>query len=73
MASDFRRYRPAGYAAPPGARGLKFNLVEHDAWWRYSLLEPLNKARVSARRVLRARPAAGPPGSGAAAVPRQVG
>ena len=73
MASDFRRYRPAGYAAPPGARGLKFNLVEHDAWWRYSLLEPLNKARVSARRVLRARPAAGPPGPGAAAVPRQVG
>jgi CDP-glycerol glycerophosphotransferase len=76
MASDFRRYRPAGYSAPPGARGMKFSLVERDAWWRYALLEPLNRARVTARqvpRVLRARRAAGPPGSGTAAVPRQVG
>jgi CDP-glycerol glycerophosphotransferase len=73
MAADFRRYRPAGYSAPPGARGMKFHLLERDAWRRYALLEPLNKARVAARRALRrgragldagARPAAatGEPG-----------
>ncbi len=59
MAADFRRYRPAGYSAPPGARGMKFHLVERDAWCRYALLEPLNRARVVARRTLgigRARP-----------------
>jgi CDP-glycerol glycerophosphotransferase len=60
MAADFRRYRPAGYAQPPGARGMKFRLVERDAWWRYALLEPANKARVLARLALRSgrRPAA---------------
>ncbi|HEY4851528.1 MAG TPA: glycosyltransferase [Streptosporangiaceae bacterium] len=55
MAADFRRYRPAGYSAPPGARGMKFHLVERDAWASYAILEPLNRARVSARRALRAR------------------
>jgi CDP-glycerol glycerophosphotransferase len=54
MAADFRRYRPPGYSAPPGARGMKFHLVERDAWVRYAILEPLNRARVSARRALRA-------------------
>ena len=54
MAADFRRYRPPGYSAPPGARGMKFHLVERDAWVRYAILEPLNSARVSARRALRA-------------------
>jgi len=55
MAADFRRYRPPGYSAPPGARGMKFRLVEQDAWCRYALLEPLNTARVAARRALRSR------------------
>ena len=55
MAADFRRYRPPGYSAPPGARGMKFHLVERDAWCRYALLEPLNTARVAGRRALRAR------------------
>jgi glycosyl transferase family 2 len=55
MAADFRRYRPPGYSAPPGARGMKFHLVERDAWVPYAILEPLNRARVSARRALRAR------------------
>jgi hypothetical protein len=55
MAADFRRYRPPGYSAPPGARGMKFRLVERDAWVPYAILEPLNRARVSARRALRAR------------------
>src|SRR6266851_3325993 len=55
MAADFRRYRPPGYSAPPGARGMKFHLVERDAWVPYAILEPLNRARVLARRALRAR------------------
>jgi CDP-glycerol glycerophosphotransferase len=55
MAADFRCYRPPGYSAPPGARGMKFHLVERDAWLAYASLEPLNRARVSARRALRAR------------------
>lgn len=73
MAADFQRYRPPGYSAPPGARGMKFHLVERDAWVPYAILEPLNRARVSARRALRGRSAgpqdlspgcAGVPGSG---------
>jgi CDP-glycerol glycerophosphotransferase len=60
MAADFRRYRPAGYLAPPGARGTKFHLVERDAWWRYAILEPLNQARVAARRALRPGPQENP-------------
>jgi CDP-glycerol glycerophosphotransferase len=55
MAADFRRYRPPGYSAPRGARGIKFRLVERDAWCRYALLEPLNAARVAARRALHRR------------------
>ena len=57
MAADFRRYRRAGYSAPPGVLGMKFHLVERDAWRWYAILEPLNRARVTARRVLRPRPA----------------
>jgi CDP-glycerol glycerophosphotransferase len=55
MAADFRRYRPPGYSAPSGARGMKFHLVERDAWLPYAILEPLNRARVSVRRAARVR------------------
>jgi CDP-glycerol glycerophosphotransferase len=72
MTGDFRRYRPAGYSAPPGARGMKFHLVERGAWWRYALLEPLNRARVAARRALRIR-RAGPQPSVPAAASRELG
>jgi CDP-glycerol glycerophosphotransferase len=73
MTGDFRRYRPAGYSAPPGARGMKFHLVERGAWWRYVLLEPLNRARVAARRALRIRPAGPRPESVPAAGTRDRG
>jgi CDP-glycerol glycerophosphotransferase len=73
MAADFRRYRPDGYSAPSGVRGVKFHLVERDAWRRYAILEPLNKARVAGRRALRGR-LAGPGESPVpAAVPGEAG
>ena len=49
MHADFLTHRPAGYRHPAGARGAKFRLIERDAYWTYSVLEPLNmllRARV---------------------------
>ena len=56
MAADYRRYRPAGYRRPPGLRGLKFALIERDAYRAYLVLGPLNNARVAVARARRARP-----------------
>jgi CDP-glycerol glycerophosphotransferase len=55
MHEDFLRYRPASYRHPPGARGAKLRLVERGAYWTYSLLEPLNQARVALRALARRR------------------
>jgi CDP-glycerol glycerophosphotransferase len=57
MHQDFVRYRPAGYRHPPGPRGAKLRLVERDAYVSYSLLEPLNQARVTLRRLARGQSA----------------
>jgi CDP-glycerol glycerophosphotransferase len=65
MAADYRRYRPAGYRRPPGLRGMKFALIERDAYRAYLVLGPLNNARVAVARAGRARP-----GWSAAAAPR---
>jgi CDP-glycerol glycerophosphotransferase len=46
MSADFRKYRPAGWAYPGGARGVKFRLVEKNAYLAYSALEPVNQLRV---------------------------
>jgi CDP-glycerol glycerophosphotransferase len=46
MHEDFARYRPAGYRNPPGLRGVKFWLVERNAYVMFSLLEPVNRVRV---------------------------
>jgi CDP-glycerol glycerophosphotransferase len=56
MAADYRRYRPAGYRRPPGLRGMKFALIERDAYRAYLVLGPLNNARVAVARAGRARP-----------------
>src|SRR6266550_8791403 len=58
MAADYRRYRPAGYRRPPGLRGMKFALIERDAYPAYLVLGPLNNARVAMTRAGRARPRA---------------
>jgi CDP-glycerol glycerophosphotransferase len=60
MHEDFMRYRPPSYRHPAGPRGAKLRLVERDAYWTYSLLEPLNQARVALRTL--ARRHAGPAG-----------
>ncbi len=52
MHADFVRYRPPGYRVPAGARGAKLRLIERDAYWTYELLEPVNKVRVAARRLV---------------------
>jgi CDP-glycerol glycerophosphotransferase len=46
MHADFVRFRPADYRHPPGARGIKFRLIEHNAYWTYTVLEPINELRV---------------------------
>jgi CDP-glycerol glycerophosphotransferase len=56
MAADYRRYRPAGYQRPPGLRGMKFALIERDAYGAYLVLGPLNHGRVAVARAGRARP-----------------
>jgi CDP-glycerol glycerophosphotransferase len=46
MHEDFVRYRPPGYRLPPGWRGVKFWLVERNAYPLYAALEPVNRLRV---------------------------
>jgi CDP-glycerol glycerophosphotransferase len=46
MHEDFVRYRPAAYQRPAGARGVKFALVERNAYWTYTVLEPANQLRM---------------------------
>ncbi len=55
MHEDFLRYRPASYQHPAGARGAKLRLVERGAYWTYSVLEPVNQARVAARKLAAGR------------------
>ena len=55
MHEDFVRYRPSSYRHPPGPRGAKLKLVERGAYRTYSLLEPLNRARVAIRRLAHGR------------------
>ena len=54
MHADFIRYQPEGYQLPPGPRGAKLRLIKRHAYLTYELLEPVNKLRVAARRVIRA-------------------
>jgi CDP-glycerol glycerophosphotransferase len=48
MHADFAARRPPGWRRPPGARGLKFALIERGAYRAYVALEPLNQLRVAA-------------------------
>jgi len=53
MHQDYLRYAPSGYQRPHGFRGIKFRLIEKNAYKKYSALEPLNKIRVWAVRFTR--------------------
>jgi CDP-glycerol glycerophosphotransferase len=46
MHEDFVQYRPAAYQRPAGFRGVKFWLVERNAYWMYAVLEPVNQVRL---------------------------
>ncbi len=59
MHADFLTYRPGGYRLPAGARGAKLRLIERDAYWTYSLLEPVNRLRVRGQGLLQGRVAVG--------------
>ena len=48
MHADFDKYRPPAYVHPGGFRGIKFRLIERNAYWAYSILDPANKIRVRA-------------------------
>lgn len=50
MHRDYLRYRPAGYRLTGGLRAVKFRLIEKNAYWAYSILEPVNKLRVGLDR-----------------------
>ncbi|HEY6479193.1 MAG TPA: glycosyltransferase family 2 protein [Streptosporangiaceae bacterium] len=62
MHADFIARRPPGYRRPPGARGLKFALIERNGYLPYIALEPLNKLRVAAGAALARRKAGRPAG-----------
>jgi CDP-glycerol glycerophosphotransferase len=53
MHEDYVRYRPPGYEAPPGPKGVKFRLVERNAYWMFTALEPVNRMRVWATRSIK--------------------
>ena len=50
MFQDFARFRPASYAYPPGLHGVKYRLVERDAYRAYLALQPANQVRIAIRR-----------------------
>jgi hypothetical protein len=64
MHADYAAHRPPGYRRPPGARGLKFALIERNAYLAYVALEPLNKLRVVAGAALARRGGGRPAGDG---------
>jgi CDP-glycerol glycerophosphotransferase len=53
MHEDYVRYRPPDYHAPPGAKGVKFRLVERNAYWTFTVLAPANRMRVWATRSIK--------------------
>ena len=55
MQAEFAARRPPRYRRPPGARGLKFALIERGAYRSYVALEPVNRLRVAAAAVRRRR------------------
>ncbi len=55
MHEEFAARCPPGYRLPPGARGLKFRLIQRGAYRAYAALEPVNRLRVAVRRTPPAR------------------
>jgi CDP-glycerol glycerophosphotransferase len=49
MTRDFRRWQPADFTVPPGARGVELKLIGRGAYWTYIALRPLNRVRLALR------------------------
>jgi CDP-glycerol glycerophosphotransferase len=55
LSALYTEYVPDGYRPPGGFRGVKFALIAKDSYVGYATLDPLNKARVAAQRLLAGR------------------
>jgi CDP-glycerol glycerophosphotransferase len=55
LSALYGEYVPDGYRSPGGFRGVKFALIAKDSYLGYAALDPLNKARVAAQRLLAGR------------------
>ncbi len=55
LSALYVEYVPDGYRPPAGFRGVKFALIAKDSYLGYAALDPLNKARVAAQRLLAGR------------------
>ncbi|QKG19820.1 bifunctional glycosyltransferase/CDP-glycerol:glycerophosphate glycerophosphotransferase [Actinomadura verrucosospora] len=53
VSQEFREHRPSPYRYPPGARGIKFRLVERDLYWLFRGLRPFNRTRLVLRAAAR--------------------
>lgn len=53
MHEDYLAWRPPGYQPPPGARGVKFRLIERGSYPLYAMAGPVNRARLAAARIAR--------------------
>lgn len=53
MSEHYRRFAPRGFAPPPGLEGMKYRLVEKNAFRRFALLKLLNMTTQRARYLLR--------------------
>lgn len=51
MTRDYHRWRPEGYAPPPGPRGIELRLVGRGAYRTYRALIPVNRLRLALRRL----------------------
>jgi glycosyltransferase involved in cell wall biosynthesis len=60
IAALYRRHRPAGYAPPPGMRGVKVRLAGSDSYLLYSLLRASYRLARPLRRKAASTPAASP-------------
>jgi len=53
MHGDYLGYRPAGYRRPGGLRGVRYLLIERNAYRAYAALRPVNGLRVQIQRAVR--------------------
>jgi glycosyltransferase involved in cell wall biosynthesis len=53
MREHYEAFKPDDFQRPPSFRGIKFTLIEKDAYFRYGLLAPLNGLRNWIRRARR--------------------